>query len=89
MFKRQYSDDDIKTLLQMWQDGSTAIEIGEALGKSEYSVRMFMARNRKKYHFEKRGTGNKFRRDSFDTLWHGVIPCGHWIITKPWGTQCR
>jgi hypothetical protein len=84
MFQRKYSDDDIKLMMKMWQDGHTAIEIGDKLRKSEYSIRQFMNRNRKKYNFEKKQPGRPFLKCSFDKAWHGVIPCGHWMITKPW-----
>jgi len=49
------------------------------------SVRQFIHRNRKKYDLEKKEGGRHEPRDSFDKLWHGVVPCKHWSITKPWG----
>lgn len=84
MFERQYTDDDIRIMLRMWQEGATAVEIGDKLRKSQYSVRQFMHRNRKKYGFEKKAKGRPFLKVTFDKSWHGVIPCGHWMITKPW-----
>ena len=84
MFERQYTDDDIRIMRKMWKEGSTATEIGYRLRKSQYSVRQFMHRNRKKYGFEKKAKGRPFLKCSFDKAWHGVIPCGHWMITKPW-----
>jgi len=85
---KQYQDKDIKTLIQMWGDGYTATEIGDALGKSMQSVRQFVHRNRKKYDLEKKEGGRHVPRSSFDKQWHGVIPCGHWMITKPWRQSC-
>jgi hypothetical protein len=84
MFTRQYSDKDVKKLIKMWEEGSTAVEIGDAIGKSKYSVRQFMHRNREKYGFEKKQPGRPFLKATFDKQWHGVVPCGHWMITKPW-----
>lgn len=86
MFQRQYSDKDIETLIKMWEEGATAVEIGDAIGKSKYSVRQFMNRNREKYGFKKKGPGRPFLKNAFDKEWHGVVPCGHWMITKPWRT---
>lgn len=85
MFKKQYSEKDIKKLIDMWQTGHNAVEIGDAIGKSKYSVRQFMYRNRQKYGFEKKQPGRPFLKTEFDKAWHGVVPCGHWTITKPWG----
>jgi len=84
-WSKQYQDKDIQTLIQMWGDGYTATEIGDALGKSMASVRQFVHRNRDKYNLEKKEGGRHVPRDSFDKHWHGVVPCGHWTITKPWG----
>jgi len=84
-WKKQYEEKDIKILIEMWGDGYTATEIGDRLGKSMASVRQFIHRNRKKYNLEKKEGGRHEPRDSFDKLWHGVVPCKHWSITKPWG----
>ena len=84
-WKKQYEEKDIKILIEMWGDGYTATEIGDRLGKSMASVRQFIHRNRKKYDLEKKEGGRHEPRDSFDKLWHGVVPCKHWSITKPWG----
>jgi len=84
-WRKQYEEKDIKILIEMWGDGYTATEIGDRLGKSMASVRQFIHRNRKKYDLEKKEAGRHMPRDSFDKLWHGVVPCKHWSITKPWG----
>lgn len=87
-WSRQYTDKDIEILIQMWGDGYTATQIGDRLGKSMASVRQFIHRNRAKYDLEKKEGGRYENRDSFDKRWHGVIPLGHWSITKPWGKKC-
>ena len=84
---KQYQDKDIKTVIQMWGDGYTATEIGNAIGKSMQSVRQFVHRNREKYDLEKKEGGRHAPRSSFDKQWHGAIPFGHWMITKPWRKQ--
>ena len=83
-FKKQYTEKDIKTLIRMWGDGYTATEVGNAIGKSMASVRQFVHRNRKKYDLEVKEGGRYIPRQTFDKQWHGSIPCGHWMITKPW-----
>ena len=30
-------------------------------------------------------TAPRFNLKDFEKQWHGVIPCGHWMITKKWG----
>ena len=82
MFQRQYSDKDIETLVKMWEEGATAVEIGDVIGKSKYSVRQFMNRNREKYGFKKKGPGRPFLKNAFDKEWNGVISCGHWMKTE-------
>lgn len=83
-WKTQYSERDIETLIRMWEEGRTAAEIGVWLSKSTQSVRQFIHRNREKYDLEKKERGRRMSRSSFDKQWHGVVPCGHWMITKPW-----
>ena len=83
-FKKQYTEKDIETLVHMWGDGYTATEVGNAIGKSMASVRQFIHRNRKKYDLEVKEGGRYVPRQSFNKQWHGSIPCGHWMITKPW-----
>ena len=84
MFEKKYSDDDISTLIEMWKDGYTASVIAEELDKSTQSVRQFLYRNRQRYGFEKRQSGNPFVQTAFDKQWYGAVPFGHWTITKPW-----
>ena len=84
---KNYQDKDIQTLIEMWGDGYTATEIGDRLGKSMASVRQFVHRNRAKYNLEKKEGGRHVPRSSFDKEWHGVVPCKHWSITKPWSQK--
>lgn len=85
----KYTDAQIKIFVDMWHQGFTASEIADRLGGSINSIRQFACRYREKYDLVKREGGNTPPRKDFDKLWHGVIPCGHWSITKPWGSQCR
>ena len=87
--KAKYSDEQMKIFVDMWNNGHTAAEISEKLGGSLNSIRQFACRYRKKYGLERREGGRIPPHKNFDKAWHGVIPCGHWSITKPWGSQCR
>ena len=84
MFQNQYSQEDINTVVEMWQEGKTAVEIGDKIGKSKYSVRQFMHRNRDKYGFERKQPGRPFCRVKFEKQWYGSVPFGHWSITQSW-----
>ena len=84
-FKKQYTEKDIETLVQMWGDGYTATEVGNAIGKSMASVRQFIHRNRKKYDLEVKEGGRYVPRKTFEKQWSGPVIFGHWMITKPWG----
>lgn len=84
----KYTDDQVKIFVDMWHQGFTASEISDRLGGSTNSIRQFACRYREQYGLAKREGGNTPPRKDFDKLWHGVIPCGHWMITKPWGKKC-
>jgi len=89
MFEKQYSDKDIEIMKRMWQEGYTAAEIGDVIGKSKWSIRQYMNRNRDKHGFEKKAPGRPFCRAKFEKQWYGSVPLGHWTITKPWGNQWK
>jgi len=86
-FKKQYTEQDVKTLVRMWHDGYTASEIGNTISKSIASVRQFAHRNRKKLNLEIREGGKPISKTTFDKEWLGSVPFGHWTITKPWSKK--
>ena len=81
---KKYQDKDTKIVIEMWGNGHSATEIGNAIGKSMQSVRQYIHRNREKYGLEKKEGGRHRPISEFDKQWHGAIPFGHWMITKPW-----
>jgi transposase len=83
--KPKYTETQTKIFVDMWHQGYTANEIADRLGGSLNSIRQFACRYRKKYGLDKRQGGYTPPRKDFDKQWHGVIPCGHWMIKKPWG----
>lgn len=86
-FQKQYTEQDVKTLVRMWQDGYTASEIGQTLNKSIASVRQFAHRNRKRLNLEIREGGKPMSKTTFEQAWQGSVPHLHWTITKPWRIQ--
>lgn len=78
-------------LVTLWTDGYSTKQIAEELDKTFGSVKMYLQRHRKELGLKPR-TGSQERKTSFrpefDKAWHGVIPLGHWLITKPWGKSC-
>jgi hypothetical protein len=86
-----WTEEHQKTLVNLWEADVKADLIGEALGINATTVRTYVKRNRERLGLEPRKT--HWEKDvprsvystSFDKMWHGTIPCGHWMITKKWG----
>ena len=81
---KKYQDKDTKIVIEMWGNGHSATEIGNAIGKSMQSVRQYIHRNREKYGLEKKEGGRPMSISAFEKQWAGSVPFGHWMITKPW-----
>ena len=87
MGKVTWTEENKKTLSHMWKAGYTSSIIAERLGKTRASVRQYVSRNKKELGLEPRdfdGWKNVKVKKPFDKEWEGIVPCGHWIITKPW-----
>lgn len=89
---KQWPEELTNTMLEMYFRGETNQAISEAIGKSECSVKQQLSKIRKerslpyrdvKQIVANRGKCNK-KLSAFDKAWHGSVPCGHWMITKPW-----
>ena len=83
----EWNDEDINTLVRLWREGSSVQQIADVLGTSRSSVKMYVQRHKEELGLERRTqkTDNmKSFRDSFNKQWHGSVPYGHWLITKPW-----
>lgn len=73
----------IDIIRKMRRQDATLQEIADAVNLTKHAVGHFVKRHGSTY-------GIAVRRRSapnFDKQWHGVIPCGHWAITKPWGNR--
>lgn len=77
----------IDIIRKMRSKDATLQEIADAVDMTRNAVAHFCKRHGATYGIAVR------RRDIpksvFDKQWHGVIPCGHWAITKPWGKGCQ
>jgi hypothetical protein len=83
-----WSEEDQETLVKLWKEGVTVLNIAKKLKRKRAAVTMYITRHGKRLGLEKRADYNvnfKPRRENFDIAWEGPIPCGHWMITKPWG----
>lgn len=88
---KEWSRKDIKTLCEMWNTGNSVREIAQAIDTTPASVKMYVQRHRDALGLERKGKGyvqfKQSTRSEFHKQWHGVIPCGHWMITKQWSTK--
>jgi len=78
---------EVELLCTLWREGIAVKEIAKKLKRGYSGVCQYAYRNRKKLGLERRGPPRVINRPetkSFDELWSGVIPCGHWTITKRW-----
>ena len=85
-----WPDEDITILRKMLAEGKPSHEIGAVLGRKPSAVRRFVNYNKDRLRLVKpmiQGRG-RFNQSQFDKDWYGVVPFGHWSITKPWGTKC-
>jgi len=88
-----WTQEEIETTVKMYKEHKTNHEIGCAIGKTGDAVKTKLGKLRKQFDLAPRSQallkkGNKkgppkgvspFERD-----WQGSVPCGHWMITKPW-----
>ena len=74
----------IETIRKMRREEKTLKEIQDATGLTQKQVCGFLSRYGSEYGIPVRQRAPSNYRKEFDKLWHGVIPCGHWMITKPW-----
>ena len=89
MGRYAWPDEDVKVLRQMLAEGKPSHEIAEVLGRKAPSVRKYVNNNQEKLNLTVptiRGRG-RFDGTQFDKEWYGVVPFGHWAITKPWRSQ--
>jgi len=84
--KTYYSQDDIDLIRRMRAKGATLTQISDKVGKTYGSICNFIQQQGHLHGIE---VAVKVKhKGGFDKEWHGVIPCGHWMITKPWGKKC-
>lgn len=84
--KNLWTESQITTLRKMRCQGATIQEIADSVGRTKHSVSTFIKNHAHKYGIEV--ASRTLHNGDFDKEWHGVIPCGHWMITKAWGKKC-
>lgn len=88
-----WSKEEIETTIEMYNDHKTNHEIGLAIGKTGDAVKTKLGKLRKQFGLAPRNQ-SLLRRGAksavpkgmtpFERDWQGSVPCGHWMITKPW-----
>jgi hypothetical protein len=86
-----WTKEEVDTLVQMWKDGVPSGTIAKTLNRRRSAISQYLCRHREKLGLEKRmepvGGRPKKKNVGFEASWHGPVPCGHWMITKPWRKQ--
>ena len=82
-----WTEKDVNTLVKMWKEGVSSNKIAAYLKRRPSAITQYVCRHREKLGLEKRANafGGRPRQGGFEKQWHGVVPLGHWMITKPWG----
>jgi len=86
----KWTKKEIDTLVTMWNANRPSKEIAEALNRKRSTISMFVSRYSEELGIEKRmhlcygGRPKSTKLVPFEKQWTGVVPCGHWMITKPW-----
>ena len=81
------------TLVSMWNSGCPSAEIAKTLNRKRSAISMYVQRHADRLGIKKRmeqcygGRPKSTKSKSFEKQWHGPVPCGHWMITKPWGIR--
>ena len=93
----QWPQEKVDMLLKLYSEDVPLKEMAVKMGISYGSVKAMLTalrhrgydiplRDQKKAQARRRATllsGHRVVTD-FDRAYHGPVPCGHWMITKPW-----
>jgi predicted ArsR family transcriptional regulator len=84
--KKLWNHEREERLIELWEQDVPAQQIGKELGVTKRSVQRHVAKYRDRLGLEPRtGRFTPGRPQKlFEKEWHGVVPFGHWTITKPW-----
>ena len=92
----KWPEEKIKLLVDLYKEGVTYEEMSYRLDKAPSSVKSMLSTVREQYNWPyrapkqvkpKRKRGTVITR--FDKEFSGPIPCGHWMLTKPWGKHAK
>ena len=88
---------DEARLVQEWRNGTDYDALERIFNVTKRTIQRYVSEHRERLGLEPRQGGkikgkcyvnNKSNPSEFDALWHGNVPCGHWMITNPWGRPC-
>jgi len=88
-----WTQEEIETTVRMYKENKTNLEIGIEIGKTGDAVKTKLGKLRKQFDLAprnqsllRRGTKSAVPKGMtpFERDWQGSVPCGHWMITKPW-----
>ena len=94
---KQWPQEQLDKLVKLYLEGMNLEELADAVGKSYCATKgMLTALRKRGVHLphcdqkisqakrrETLASGEK-KLTEFDIAYHGRVPCGHWMITKPW-----
>jgi len=83
-----WTNEEVDTLVQMWKDGVSSGTIATKLNRRRSAISQYLCRHRDRLGLEKRmepvGGRPRKKMGGFEEAWKGAVPCGHWMITRPW-----
>ena len=94
-YSKPWTDEEYDMLVKLYLEDKSNYEIALAVGKTQAAVKAQIVKVRKERNLPYRDKAVSYmkRRDlpkietEFDRAYHGSIPCGHWLITKPWSKR--
>ena len=94
-FSLPWTEEEINTLVRCFKEGMNNAEIAQEVGRPENGVKNILRTRRKQLGLPKRPKTSYSRKrksedippSAFDIAYHGPVPCGHWLVTKPWGIR--
>lgn len=97
-FSPKWAQVEINQLIKLYSEGNSVADCAVLLKRNYGGVKSTIQRIRKKTPelLSVRTVGKRYPSilakpdetlTAFDRLYHGMIPCKHWLICKPWGRR--
>lgn len=92
--RRPWSQERIEKLVSLYRQGVTLDKMAEELDTPITTIKSRISSVREEYNLPyrdpkqvKRKPRSRTTETRFDKDFSGPIPCGHWLITKPWSRK--